>query len=101
MSVQFVILAGKLFAENRHGDKRHGGLLNIEQGDYAVLCVSDTGLGMDETIEKRIYEAFFTSKDIGKGTGLGLATVYGIVQDHGGSIACTSQPGQGAVFAIY
>ncbi|HKJ65808.1 MAG TPA: response regulator, partial [Desulfopila sp.] len=91
----------RISTENLQLDRHRSRLLHIELGNYVVLRVSDTGMGMDETVQKRIFEPFFTSKDIGKGTGLGLSTVYGIVQDHGGAITCNSQPGQGAAFAIY
>jgi len=78
-----------------------GSHVGIEPGNYVCLSVSDSGSGIEKEAVEHIFEPFYTTKEVGKGTGLGLAMVYGIVKNHGGYIYCSSVPNQGTTFDVF
>ncbi len=94
---------GHLFiqTENRTLDAQTSETLSLPPGRYVSVSVTDTGIGMDKETVKRIFEPFFSTKEKGRGTGLGLASVYGIIKNHGGAISVESAPKKGSTFTFY
>ena len=86
---------------NTHLDEAYCRSVDACAGDYVLINVSDTGMGMDPETVGRIFEPFFTTKGVGKGTGLGLASAYGIIRNHKGFIRVESEKGRGSTFRIY
>ena len=87
--------------ENVLIDEDHNKTYQMEPGRYVKISVTDTGVGMDKEIQEKIFDPFFTTKEMGKGTGLGLASAYGIIKNHGGFINVYSEKGHGTTFNIY
>jgi PAS domain S-box-containing protein len=90
-----------LMTENVIIDDDFNKPFKVEAGKYVKISIIDTGTGMDKITQQRIFEPFFTTKEMGRGTGLGLASVYGIVKNHGGFIEVFSEQGKGTTFSIY
>jgi CheY-like chemotaxis protein len=91
------ITAGLAVIDAEHKEQEPDAMI----GTFMQLSVADKGSGMNETVRNKIFEPFFTTKEVGKGTGMGLATVYGIVKQHQGWIEVESQPGAGSVFKVF
>ena len=95
---------GKLIMETANTTLEEGytcGILESVPGQYVMLSITDTGVGMTEQVRERIFEPFFTTKEVSKGTGLGLPTVYRIIEQHQGNIEVDSRPGYGSTFRVY
>jgi CheY-like chemotaxis protein len=94
---------GNLYLETRNiiADENFAQRYSVKPGKYVKISITDTGSGIDEKIKGRIFEPFFTTKEMGRGTGLGLASAYGIVKNHGGVITVYSEKGHGTTFGIY
>lgn len=94
---------GELYLETANVvlDGNYAALHDIPRGNYVRVSVADTGMGMEEETMKRIFDPFFTTKEMGRGTGLGLAMVYGIMKGHKGIVDVRSKPGQGTTFTLY
>jgi CheY-like chemotaxis protein len=87
--------------ENVKLDENYTSLFEVRPGKFVKISVADTGVGMDEATRQRIFDPFFTTREMGRGTGLGLASAYGIIKNHGGFIDVYSEKGEGTTFDIY
>lgn len=94
---------GSIFVKSENVTHHHmgGALYQPKPGKYLLIEITDTGCGMDKSTMEHIFEPFFTTKEMGRGTGLGLASAYGIIKGHGGYLEVDSEPGHGATFSIY
>ena len=94
---------GELYLETQKVflDEKYGRTYSLTPGNYIKITVTDTGTGMDADTRKRIFDPFFTTKELGRGTGLGLASAYGIIRNHNGAINVYSEKGHGTTFTIY
>jgi PAS domain S-box-containing protein len=94
---------GNLYLESRNVivDENFAHRYSIKKGKYVRISITDTGMGMDKETQERIFEPFFTTKEMGRGTGLGLASAYGIIKNHGGIITVYSESDHGSTFGIY
>ena len=88
-------------SENTIIDENYGKPYHVKPGRYVKISITDTGVGMDKATQQRIFDPFFTTKEMGRGTGLGLASAYGIIKNHGGFIDVYSEQGKGTTFNIY
>ncbi|MEE4263229.1 MAG: response regulator, partial [Desulfobacteraceae bacterium] len=101
---QAMPIGGEIFLETENVKLKEEGWdkpYALKQGKYVKIAVADTGVGMDKDTLERIFEPFFTTKEVSRGTGLGLASAYGIIKNHNGMIEVTSEKGQGTTFTIY
>jgi PAS domain S-box-containing protein len=95
---------GRLVIETQNvpdADASVRGCVEAQPGPYVLVSIADTGVGMSPEMQQRIFEPFFTTKEDGKGTGMGLAVVYGVVKGHGGFITVSSEPGSGSCFSLF
>ena len=90
-----------IYTENVLLEENYAKVFRIRPGRYVKVSVIDTGIGMDEATKQRVFEPFFTTKGMGRGTGLGLASAYGIIKNHGGVIHVYSEKGEGTTFDVY